>query len=111
MEDEFEIITGAELKKRRKGSIPRYENLDPMKVPEPLRPLIPLAEKWGVPDDVGRDEILKTSPRAELDRIAAELQKVETPLENWLAGPEADSELPSREYVAFSALRMLILSI
>lgn len=111
MAEDFEIITGGELMKRRKGVIPRYENLEPMKVPEPLRFLISLAEKWGVADDVAREELLETMPRAELDRIAAELQKVKTRLDEWLAGPEADSELPSREYVAFSALRMLAMGV
>src|ERR1041384_2160243 len=110
MENDFEITTGAELGKLPEGWKPRAVSLSEAKVPEPLRHLIPAAERLGISDDILRERLLREVPRQELELLAAELEKVERTLDEWLSGPEADSETPSREYIAFSALRMLILS-
>ena len=80
--------------------------LDPANVPISLRPLIPLAEHFGVGDDLIRQDVLaKTSPQ----EVAAMRQLVnahEDALEHWLTGPEAKQAKLSPEYVAFTCLQM-----
>ena len=80
--------------------------LDPSRVPVSLRPLIPLAEKWGISDDVIRDDVFRLASASDLQHLADTLRKYEGALDDWLAGAEAASNSPSPEYVAFSAMRM-----
>ena len=80
--------------------------LDPSRVPLSLRPLIPLAERWGIPDDVIRDDVFRQASPSELEHLTTILREHDDALDAWLAGPEASSALPSLEYVAFSAMRM-----
>ena len=80
--------------------------LDPSRVPVSLRPLIPLAEKWGISDDVIRDDVFRFASASDLQHLTDTLRQHEAALDEWLAGPEASSTLPSPEYVAFSAMRM-----
>jgi len=80
--------------------------LHPRRVPEPLRILIPLAEKFGISDDLIREDFFAKTPKAELRELKRTISKFENLLEEWLAGPEADNPRPSKEYVAFSAMCM-----
>lgn len=50
------------------------------------------------------DRIAKAAPE-ELAALTA-INRYEDELDDWLAGPEADSPAPSAEYIAFSAMRM-----
>lgn len=82
--------------------------LDPGSVPYDIRSLVPLAEALGVNDEKTRDSLVEAMPR-ELKEIVVEvLLGLEDPLDEWLSGEESFSENPSDEYVAFSALRMLV---
>jgi len=38
--------------------------------------------------------------------LKATIMEFDHSLDDWLAGPEADSPTPSKEYIAFSAMRM-----
>ena len=80
--------------------------LDPSRVPVPLRPLIPLAERWGIADDVIRDDVFHQATASDLQHLVATLRLHDDALDEWLAGPEASVVPPSPEYVAFSAMRM-----
>lgn len=80
--------------------------LDPTRVPEQLRPYLPLAELWGVADDIDRERLIERAPDAAKDDLVAIVERIDGDLDDWLAGAEAESEQPSREYVAFSAMRM-----
>jgi hypothetical protein len=80
--------------------------LDPSRVPVSLRLLIPLAEKWGISDDVIRDDVFRLASPSDLQHLTDTLREHEAALDDWLAGPEAASTSPSPEYVAFSAMRM-----
>ena len=80
--------------------------LDPTKVPESLRPLLRLAEWYGISDDLIRADVLaKTSP-AELAVMQATVGAHDDALDAWLAGPEAKGPSFSDEYIAFCCLRM-----
>ena len=80
--------------------------LDPKRVPEPLRALIPLAEKFGISDDLIRDDFFAKTPKPELAKLKRTLAQYDDLFDKWLAGPEADGPEFSDEYIAFSAMRM-----
>lgn len=80
--------------------------LHPKRVPEALRALIPLAEKFGISDDLIRDDLFAKTPKRELSKLKKTLAEHDDLLDEWLAGPEADGPEFSDEYVAFSAMRM-----
>jgi hypothetical protein len=67
--------------------------------------LIPLAERWGISDDLIRNDVLEEATPAELEHLTAVLQEHGNALDEWLSGPEAELPSPSLEYVAFSAMR------
>ena len=76
-------------------------------VPEALRHLIPLAELYGVSDDLMRADLRRKLPAALLGQLVQQIQAVDDALDEWLAGPEAQGPTFSPEYVAFTSLRML----
>lgn len=76
------------------------------KVPEKLRHLIPYAEVWGVGDDLVRDDMVRKAPKQVVDELKRVIELNEDLLDDWLGGEEANNPNPSREYLAFSAMRM-----
>jgi hypothetical protein len=68
--------------------------LDPMRVPEPLRDLIPLAETWGIGDDIIRLDVAEKSTAAERDELLRAVGRRFDEVEAWLAtaGPGEMSE-------------------
>jgi hypothetical protein len=82
-------------------------DLDPDRVPLAVRPLLPLARRGGISDDVQRANAVRTASRAELASMVDVVDGTSGPdLDAWLIGPEATADEPSREYVAVSALTM-----
>jgi hypothetical protein len=75
-------------------------------VPESLRPLIPYAELWGIADDFEREKVVISSPPLSQEDLISLVDTFDPQLDEWLAGPEADSENPTNEYIAFTAMRM-----
>lgn len=76
------------------------------RIPSDLHPLIPLAAKYGVADDLERESLVASSTDAELKELKAAVGAHEEALDRWLAGPEAKGPQYSDEYIAFSAMRM-----
>jgi len=83
-----------------------YFRLNPSAVPPALRPLIPLAEQFGVSDDLIREDIVSKTPAGELAAMQAAVQALADAFDEWLAGPEAKGPKFSAEYIAFTSLRM-----
>ena len=82
-------------------------DLDPDRVPDAVRPLLSLARRWGISDDVQRANAVRTASRAELASMVDVVEGTSGPdLDAWLIGPEANADSPSPEYVAVSALTM-----
>ncbi|MEU8004309.1 hypothetical protein AB0B66_24405 [Catellatospora sp. NPDC049111] len=79
---------------------------DPMRVPENVRHLVPLAERWSVPEDGERADLLKAGSDAQLRELVDAVTTSVDDLDRWLCGDEALSPEPSDEYVAFSCLSM-----
>ena len=67
--------------------------LDPKRVPEPCRALLPLAALWGVGDDFDREAMVSAARRAELVSLVSAVDAVsDADLYGWLAGPESRSD-------------------
>ena len=109
MEDKrFELQSVEELR-RKYGLVAGKRpiiHLIPTNVPEKLRHLVPYAELWGVGDDLIRDYMVRSAPREAIDELKLMVQVHDDLLDEWLAGPAADSPNPSDEYLAFTAMRM-----
>lgn len=103
------IVTGEQLQKEFGHWHMKGEILNPLLVPECLRHLIPLAETYGLSDDISRENLLSRTVGEELKSIRQRVEEMGKDLDAWLAGPESEAETPSKEYVAFSALRMFVL--
>lgn len=80
--------------------------LDPNKVPGNLLPYLPYAALWGVADDLEREQRVANAPAEAKQDLVKTVQLIDDLLDDWLAGDESNSDAPSVEYVAFSAMRM-----
>lgn len=107
-DDRFEILSLGRMKQKyyRPGEQPPLVRLSPENVPESLRKLISLAERWGISDDTLRHEAMKKASRTELDELQRIVTQFDDELDAWLAGPDAASADHSPEYLAFSNMRM-----
>ena len=82
------------------------QNLNAANVPEGLRQLLPYAAFWGISDDWTREDLVAAAPEDVKRNLASLVNRFDDQFDDWLAGPEADSPPFSREYIAFTALRM-----
>jgi hypothetical protein len=110
MNDEpfFEVLPAGEM--RRKYGLTAENRpiikLDPANVPEPLRHLIPLAERFGISDDLVRADFMQKTPAVDLAELRSVAQEHDDFLDEWLAGPAAHGPTFSAEYLAFCCMRM-----
>ena len=109
------LLSRHELREKY-GGIPRTRpapEIIPDDVPEVLRLLIPLAEKWGiVEDDWVPQDVVRKVPREELEHIVESIypHEVESEhLDEWLAGPEAEGPEYTEAYLAFTELRQSLI--
>jgi len=79
--------------------------LDPNKVPQALRHLTSLAEKWGIGDDIERATLISTLTITECEELVNLVPPLEDAFDEWLAGPETANPPYSAEYMAFTELR------
>jgi len=80
--------------------------LEPV-IPESVRALLPLADVWGVRDDVERSLMVERASEDELRGMVAAVDAIpDDDLYGWLEGPESRSSDPSREYIAITCLTM-----
>lgn len=103
----FEVLSAGAMRKKYRltaESARRPVALDPERVPEDLRHLIPYAERWGITDDLMLEDVLSKAPPPEIADLKRVVGENEDRLEQWLAGPEAKGPTFTKEYVAFSAL-------
>ncbi|MBR7745779.1 hypothetical protein [Undibacterium baiyunense] len=75
-------------------------------IPESLRVLIPLAERWGISDDSKRIKLIERANVADRVELKTIIGKYDDELDKWLADAEASGSEFSNEYIAFSAMRM-----
>jgi hypothetical protein len=84
----------------------RLIQLDPREVPSKLRHLVPLAEHFGIPDDLIRQDLLAKTPAEEVEEMRRVVAAHDEAFDEWLGGPEAAGPNYSAEYIAFTCLRM-----
>ena len=107
-ESRFEVLPAGEMRKKYGLTAENRPTikLDPANVPESLRHLIPLAERFGISDDLIREDFVEKTSAADLDELRRAIQEHEALFDEWLAGPAAKGPTFSEEYIAFSCMRM-----
>ncbi|MBX3466316.1 MAG: hypothetical protein KF878_05390 [Planctomycetes bacterium] len=75
-------------------------------MPRPLWPLISLAERFGVSDDLIRADVVARLTGPERRHLREAFAERSAALDDWLSGPEAHGETFTREYIAFTCARM-----
>ena len=77
--------------------------IDPLNVPEPFRPLIPYAEKWGISDDGYLDEAIDEASIEELRELVKVISEFRAAsFDEWLGNPGAKNY--TKEWIAFVSL-------
>jgi hypothetical protein len=81
-----EIAPASELKEKYNLTAENRPdiNIDPENVPENLRDLIPIAEKWGIGDDVIRDDFEKKTTDFEKEEFTSRLKGRTVEVTAWL---------------------------
>lgn len=103
----FKVLTAESIKSLYpEGEALPTVDIDPRFVPKELRSLIPLALRWGISDDILRGRAYEKASEAERAALVQTIRDNEDALDFWLAGPEADNPTLSKEYVAFSNMRL-----
>jgi len=72
-------------------------HLDPAHVPIHLRHLVPLAEKWGIGDDIIRNDLINESSSTEKGELHAALYAPFESITDWLASFSARPLSPEAE--------------
>jgi hypothetical protein len=81
-------------------------HLNSANVPEKLRQWIPLAERWGIGDDLIRDDCVEKATPEELQKLLSFQNIDDAVFVEWLTGAESHSPKPTEEYLAFTCLSM-----
>jgi hypothetical protein len=81
--------------------------LNPANVPNDLRPLIPLAERWGIGDDVDREAALARATKAEQQELRRAVEAHASKITEWLDTFGAD-ETMSDEAAAFMYMQLAV---
>lgn len=107
-EKRFEVLPVGEMRQKyySPDETPPPLTLNAQNVPEPLRVLISLAEKWGIGDDMLRAGFVSKAPPEEVAELRRVVASYDDELDKWLAGPEAQKPPFSPEYLAFTHMRM-----
>jgi hypothetical protein len=88
------------------GSTASGQRLDPDKVPVDLRPLVPLAERWGIGDDVDRNAKVERASAAERQELRMALAPLQTRVTDWL-NSFGQAEMPA-EAAAFMYMQLAV---
>ena len=77
-------------------------------IPAQVIPFLPLAERWGDPDDGIRGDLVDAASAAELRSLVEQFEALgEAALTTWLAGPRA-AQPATEAYVRLTALTMAV---
>lgn len=91
-----EILPANQMKAKYNLTTERYKppRLDPEKVPEPLRDLLPLAAKWGIGDDIIRDDFEQRASEGEKQELKNSLSGRTAEVTQWLDSFEVGKPMP-----------------
>lgn len=79
--------------------------LDPAKVPSDLRDLVPYAEKWGIGDDIIRDDFQRKASDVEKQDLAKALVGRNARITQWLDSLRSNAPM-SEEAAAFMYMQL-----
>ena len=101
-----EILPVDEMKNKYNLTIEYYQppDLDPNQVPDDLRDLLPLAKKWGIGDDIIRDDMRQKSSTAEKRELIQQLEGKTQRINNWLDTFDNDEFTPESSAFLFLLL-------
>jgi hypothetical protein len=85
---------------------PVAQRLNPEQVPEDLRHLVPLAEKWGIGDDVDRNAKVERATPAERSELRAAITPASSSITTWL--DSFGKEPMSDEAAAFMYMQLAL---
>jgi hypothetical protein len=88
------------------GEVSSTVQLDPANVPEALRPLVPLAETWGIGDDVDRAELIARASTADREAVRTALAPHQARITAWLDSFGTDPM--TNEAAAFMYLQLAV---
>jgi hypothetical protein len=91
---------------RGTGQPPSTHKLQPEKVPEHLRHLVPLAEQWGIGDDVERAESIERASPADRQALIQALAPHQSQITAWLDAFGTD--VMSDEAAAFMYMQLAV---
>lgn len=78
-------------------------------IPPALVSLLPMAEKWGIGDDIERERSLERASADELRAIVHCIDGIsDEDFYGWLTGPESRNPRPTPEYLAMCCLSLAI---
>lgn len=103
----WDVGSVAELRTKYGLSLKKWARpkLNSANVPDPLRSLIPLAEFWGIADDIVRAELLEDVGESKIQELNAALEPFDQALAEWLGNPKkAKTWSKTDEYAAFSCM-------
>ena len=91
-----EILPANEMKAKYNLTAERYKppRLDPEKVPEQLRDLLPLAAKWGIGDDIIREDFEQKASEGEKQELKNSLSGRTAEVTQWLDSFEIGKPMP-----------------
>ncbi|MBC7975525.1 MAG: hypothetical protein H7138_11125 [Myxococcales bacterium] len=95
------------VKEARSGmSAPAAQRLDPEQVPPDLRQLVPLAERWGIGDDVERIAKVDSATPAEREELRAAVEPLHSRITAWL--DSFGTEAMTDEAAAFMYMQLAL---
>ncbi len=80
-------------------------HLDPAKVPSDLRDLVPLAERWGIGDDLIREDFQSKATKTEKETLAKSLMGRNARITEWLNAQPQGAAM-SDEAAAFMYMQL-----
>ena len=91
-----EILPADEMKNKYNLTIENYQppDLDPNQVPDDLRDLLPIAQKWGIGDDIIRDDMRQKSSKVEKRELIHQLEGKTKRIIDWLDTFDDDEFIP-----------------
>ncbi len=78
--------------------------LRPSRMPVTAVPLIPLAERWAIGDDIELDIEVDNASREDLLELTHCFDEIDDTFWRWLDGPESRAASSTEEYIAMSIL-------
>src|SRR5437763_1567574 len=107
-DDFFEVLPAGEMRAKYGLTAENRPTitLDPAKVPPGLRHLIPLAEQFGISDDLIREDLLAKTPPGDVETVQRFVEAHNDRFNDWLVGSAAIQPRLSPEYIAFTCLLM-----